>query len=164
MQNYSVDDTHRMFMKAAFTEAKKSFEEGGLPIGCVLVKDKETISSGHNKRVQDGNPIAHGEIDCLKNAGRQKNYRGTTLYTTLSPCEMCSGAILLFGIKNVVVGENKNFPGNIGYLREKGVEVIVMDDEDSFELMNGFIRENPDIWSEDIGGGNGRKEMDAQSI
>ena len=152
MQNYSVNDTHKTFMKAAFNEAKKGFEEGGVPIGCLLVKDNNPISFGHNKRVQDGNPIAHGEIDCLKNAGRQKSYLGITLYTTLSPCEMCSGAILLFGIKNVVVGENKNFLGNIGYLKEQGVEVIVMDDEDSFQLMNRFIREHPDIWSEDIGG------------
>lgn len=154
MGNSLVNEVHHKFMKAAIAEAKKSLDEGGLPIGCVLAEDNKLISSGHNKRMQDDNPIAHGEIDCLKNAGRRKDYSRITLYTTLSPCEMCSGAILLFGIKNVVVGDNKIFQGNIEYLRKRGVEITLMDDGDSFKLMDDYIHKHPDIWSEDIGGRN----------
>ncbi len=143
-------EEHRQFMRRAFAEAKAGFEEGGLPIGSILVEGFEVVGAGRNRRVQEGDPIAHGEMDCLRRAGRRRHYRTTTLYTTLSPCMMCAGAILQFGIPRVIVGEDRNFDGNIGFLAERGVEVALLQDPDCIELMARFIREQPEIWNEDI--------------
>lgn len=144
------------WMERAFLQAKASYDTGGLPIGSVLVRhlangEDELLGEGHNQRVQKGDPIAHGEMDCLRNAGRQKSYRGMTLYTTLSPCMMCSGTIAQFGIPRVVIGENRNFGGNEDFLRERGVEVILLDDPKCIELMARLIAEKPELWNEDIG-------------
>ncbi|OEJ68527.1 nucleoside deaminase [Magnetovibrio blakemorei] len=139
-------------MHLAYEQALKSYHEGGLPIGAVLV-DRAAgtlIAVGHNRRVQDGNPILHGEMVCLQNAGRRKTYKGLTLYTTLSPCMMCSGTIVQFGIEKVVVGEKRNFEGNIDFLRQKGVEVMLLDDPECTALMKKFIAEQPELWGEDI--------------
>jgi cytosine deaminase len=136
--------------KIAFEQAQKSLSEGGIPIGAVLMKDDMIIGKGHNQRVQKDNPILHGEMDCLQNAGRQRSYKGTTLYTTLSPCMMCSGTIIQFGIPKVVVGENVNFEGNIEFLQSRGVEVVLLNDVASIEMMKEFINKNPDLWNEDI--------------
>jgi creatinine deaminase len=142
---------HEKFMKAAYDQALKSYEEGGCPIGSVLVDDQGNIlGAGHNMRVQEGNPIKHGEMQALTDAGRQKSYLNTTLYTTLSPCMMCSGTIVQFKIPRVVVGENDNFGGNEDFLRERGVEVILMNDQDCKDLMKKFITEKPELWNEDI--------------
>ncbi|MGB0843904.1 MAG: nucleoside deaminase [Alphaproteobacteria bacterium] len=138
------------FLKLALTEAQEGFDEGGCPIGSVLAKGDELIAQGRNQRVQGGDPIAHGEMDCLRKAGRQKSYKGMTLYTSLSPCMMCTGTIIQFGIKRVVVGENANFGGNEDFLRSRGVEVIVVGDEDCIALMRRFIVEKPTLWAEDI--------------
>ncbi|MDH3596863.1 MAG: nucleoside deaminase [Rhodospirillales bacterium] len=138
------------FMKLAFEEALAGFEEGGVPVGSALVADGRVLARGRNKRVQEGDPIAHGEMDCLRAAGRRPHYRNTTLYTTLSPCMMCTGAILQFGIPRVVVGENRNFEGNIAFLSERGVEVVLMDDPACIDLMARFVRERPELWTEDI--------------
>jgi cytosine deaminase len=146
-------DEDRRFMRLAFEEAKAGFEEGGLPIGAVMVEDGEVVGAGHNRRVQEGDPIAHGEMDCLRRAGRRRHYKTVTLYTTLSPCMMCTGTILQFGIPRVVVGEDKNFEGNIGFLSERGVEVALLQDPDCIALMARFIRERPEIWYEDIAEG-----------
>ena len=134
----------------AYEEALAGFEEGGCPIGSVLAKGEQLIAQGRNQRVQLGDPIAHGEMDCLRKAGRQKSYRDMTLYTSLSPCMMCSGTIVQFDIKRVVVGENENFGGNEDFLRERGVEVIVVQDSDCIGLMKRFITERPELWAEDI--------------
>lgn len=139
-------------MEAAYRQAKKSYDEGGLPIGAVLVEDGEIVAAGHNRRVQDGDPTAHGEMSCLRAAGRRSRYDRTTLYTTLSPCMMCSGTVLQFGIPRVVVGEAVNFSGSPEFLRQHGVEVEIVDHEPSIELMARFIRERPDLWDEDIAG------------
>lgn len=144
--------THRRFIRAAFDQALKSYNEGGLPIGAVMVEDGAIIAAGHNRRVQDGDPIAHGEMDCFRKAGRRPRYDGITLYTTLSPCMMCSGTVLQFGIKSVVVGEDRNFRGNIDLLRDHGVDVVLLNDPDCLSLMERFIRERPDLWDEDIAG------------
>ncbi len=138
------------FMKAALDEAQAGFDEGGVPVGSVLVEAGRLVARGRNKRVQEGDPIAHGEMDCLRAAGRRPSYRGVTLYTTLSPCMMCTGAILQFDIPRVVVGENRNFEGNIPLLREHGVEVVLLDDPGCIALMERFIRERPELWNEDI--------------
>ena len=138
------------FYKFAMEQAAKSLSEGGIPIGAVMIKDNEIVGKGHNQRVQKDNPILHGEMDCLQNAGRQKNYKGTTLYTTLSPCMMCSGTIVQFKISRVVVGENINFDGNIDFLKSRGVEVVLLNDLPSIEMMKKFIEENPVLWNEDI--------------
>ena len=143
-------EEHRRLMRRAYAEAKAGFEEGGLPIGSILVEGGEVVGAGHNRRVQDGDPIAHGEMDCLRRAGRRRHYKNVTLYTTLSPCMMCSGAIIQFDIPRVVVGEDKNFAGNIGFLVERGVEVALLQDPDCIALMGRFIREHPEIWNEDI--------------
>lgn len=145
-------DIDKKFMKLAYRQALKSFGEGGVPVGAVLVErgSGEVLARGHNERVQEGNPIAHGEMVCLREAGRRRDYRGTTLYTTLAPCMMCSGAIVQFGIGRVVVGEDVNFEGNLSFLEECGVEVVLMDDEDCRELMERFIGERPELWFEDI--------------
>jgi cytosine/creatinine deaminase len=147
-----VDEAHYKFLRAALDEALKSYHEGGLPIGAAMVENGKIIASGHNRRVQDGDPIAHGEMDCLRKAGRRARYEGITLYTTLSPCMMCSGAILQFGIKEIVVGEDENFPGNIDFLRAHGVHVVLLNDPDCISLMRKFIQERPDLWDEDIAG------------
>ena len=140
------------FMRAAWAQAKKSYDEGGLPIGAVMVEAGRVIAAGHNRRVQDGDPTAHGEMDCLRRAGRRSRYAGVTLYTTLSPCMMCAGTILQFGIGRVVVGEDRSFPGNLEFLRSHGVEVRLLDDPACRELMARFIREKPELWDEDIAG------------
>jgi len=140
-------------MTAAITEAKKGLEEGGIPIGSVIVYENQILGSGHNKRIQQSSVVLHGEMDALENAGRQPAsvYKNCTLYTTLSPCPMCTGAILLYGIAKVIIGENKTFLGSEDLLRENGVEVIVTNSQECKDLMNKFILENPDLWNEDIG-------------
>ncbi len=145
--------TETDFMQQALAEAKRGYAEGGIPIGSVLVIDGKVVGRGHNRRVQDGNPILHGEMDALQNTGRLKaeDYQQATLYTTLSPCAMCSGAILLYKIPRVVIGENQTFVGEEQLLRERGVELVVLDDPDCRELMKRFIAEAPEIWNEDIG-------------
>jgi cytosine/creatinine deaminase len=138
------------FLRLAYDEALAGFEEGGCPIGSVLARGEALVSQGRNQRVQGGDPIAHGEMDALRKAGRQKTYRDTTLYTSLSPCMMCTGTIIQFGIPRVVVGENKTFGGNEDFLRSRGVEVIIADDSDCIALMTRFIEEKPELWAEDI--------------
>ena len=137
-------------MRAAIEQAEKSLSEGGVPVGAVLAEGGVPVAAGHNRRVQQGDPIAHGEMDCLRAAGRRASYRNTTLYTTLSPCMMCAGTILQFKIPRVVVGENSSFGGNEDFLRSRGVEVVVLDDERCKSLMRRFQAEHPDIWNEDI--------------
>jgi cytosine/creatinine deaminase len=145
-------DADRHFMRLALEQAQKSYEEGGLPIGAVMVEDGAVIAAGHNRRVQDGDPTAHGEMDCLRRAGRRARYDGVRMYTTLSPCMMCSGTILQFGIQRVIVGEDQNFPGNIDFLQAHGVAARVLQDRECIELMARFIRERPELWDEDIAG------------
>jgi len=141
------------FMKAAIEEARLGLSESGIPIGSVLVIDGEIVGRGHNRRVQRGSPTLHGEIDCLENAGRlpAADYRRATIYSTLSPCDMCSGAILLYEIPRVVVGENTTFQGPEEYVRSRGVDVQVLDDPECIALMRAFIAEHPELWNEDIG-------------
>ena len=134
----------------AITQASKSASEGGIPIGAVLVDDHGVVAVGYNRRVQDGNPIAHGEMDCLRNAGRRKDYRDVTLYTTLTPCMMCAGTIVQFKIPRVVIGENRTFRGNEEFLRAHGVEVTVLDEPRCVAIMQKFQSEHPDLWKEDI--------------
>jgi len=138
-------------MALAIAEAEAGFAEGGIPIGSVLAGPQGFIASGHNRRVQHGDPIAHGEMDCLKTAGRMRSYRGLTLYTTLSPCMMCTGTIIQFKIGRVVIGENRAFGGNEELLRSRGVEVIVLDDPGCVAMMERFQREYREVWAEDIG-------------
>jgi cytosine deaminase len=145
-----MNDDDKRLLLIAYNEAKLGFDEGGCPIGSVLARGAEVVSQGRNQRVQKGDPIAHGEMDALRKAGRQKTYRDTTLYTSLSPCMMCTGTILQFGIPRVVIGENKNFGGNEDFLISKGVEVILANDPDCIELMARFIEEKPELWAEDI--------------
>ncbi len=141
------------FMQAAIEEARLGLAEGGIPIGSVLVHRGRIIGRGHNRRVQKGSVILHGEMDALENAGRQPAavYRRSVLYTTLSPCAMCSGAILLYGIPEVVVGENRTFPGEEDLLRSRGVQVDVLQDAACVALMRDFIAGSPELWNEDIG-------------
>lgn len=141
------------FMQAAIEEAMKGLAEGGIPIGSVLVLDGRIVGRGHNRRVQQGSPVLHAEMDCLENAGRltAADYRRSTLYSTLSPCDMCSGAVLLYGIPKVVIGENRTFQGPEEYVRSRGVELVVIDSPECRELMERFIAEKPDLWNEDIG-------------
>ena len=141
------------FLQAAIDEAKKGAAEGGIPIGSVLVIDGEIIGRGHNRRVQQGSAIRHAEMDCLENAGRltAADYQRATLYSTLSPCDMCSGAALLYGIPHVVVGENRTFQGPEDYLRSRGVDLTIVDDPECRALMEHFIAEQPVLWQEDIG-------------
>ncbi len=146
----SLTDTDRRFLRIAYDEAKAGFDEGGCPIGSVIARGEAEVARGRNQRVQKGDPIAHGEMDALRKAGRQKTYRDTTLYTSLSPCMMCSGTIVQFGIPRVVIAENTTFGGNEDFLRERGVEVIVADDPDCIALMQRFITEKPELWAEDI--------------
>lgn len=140
------------FLGAAYEEAFEGYEQGGVPVGAVMVEDGKIIARGRNKRVQEGDPVMHGETDCLRTAGVRSDYSNVDLYTTLSPCMMCTGAIIHFGVKRVVVGEDVNFPGNVQFLRDNGVEVILMDDSECKVLMAKFIEERPDIWFEDIAG------------
>lgn len=142
-----------IFLRAAIEEAKRGSSEGGIPIGSVLVCDNEIIGRGHNQRVQKKSVIHHGEMNCLENAGRQKAgvYRRCTIYTTLSPCPMCAGAILLYRIPRVVVGENMTFKGAEDLLRNNGVNVEVIQDPECIEMMRAFIAANPELWNEDIG-------------
>jgi cytosine/creatinine deaminase len=138
------------FLRMAYEEALAGFNEGGCSIGSVLAEGERLIARGRNQRVQQGDPIAHGEMDCLRKAGRQKSYGRMTLFTSLSPCMMCTGTILQFGIPRVVIGEDRNFAGNADFLRQRGVEVIVADDPDCITLMARFIRKKPELWHEDI--------------
>ena len=141
------------FMEAAIEEARKGLREGGIPIGSVLAHQNKVIGRGHNRRHQNGSVVLHGEMDALENAGRlpARIYRECVIYTTLSPCSMCSGAILLYGIPKVVVGENKNFTGEEELLQSRGVEVHVLQDPTCIDLMAQFARSNPELWNEDIG-------------
>lgn len=142
-----------IFLKAAIDEAKRGLAEGGIPIGSVIVHNNRILGKGHNRRIQKGSVVLHGEMDALENAGRQlaSVYRECILYTTLSPCPMCTGAILLYGIPKVVIGENETFLGDESLLKERGVEVIVVDSRECKELMKQFIKDNPALWNEDIG-------------
>ena len=139
------------FLAAALAEARQGLAEGGIPIGSVLVKDGIVIGRGHNRRVQDSDPVTHAEIDCLRRAGRVGRYAGTVLYSTLMPCYLCSGAVVQFGIKKVFAGESKTFPGAPDFMRSHGVEVVDLDDPECAELMRRFIAEKPALWNEDIG-------------
>lgn len=143
---------HAPMLSAAIKEARASFANSGIPIGAVLVNSAGTIvGRGHNLRVQTGDPIAHGEMSCLRNAGRRRDYQSLTMYTTLAPCIMCTGALLLYKIPRVVVGESRTFPGELDLLRANGVEVNVLDAVECIELMREFIGTHPDVWNEDIG-------------
>jgi len=141
------------YLQAAIDEARIGLREGGIPIGSVLVIDQKIVGRGHNHRVQRGSVILHAEMDCLENAGRlpARDYQRATLYSTLSPCDMCSGTILLYGIPRVVVGENRTFQGPEAHVRGRGVELTVLDNSECYQLMQAFIAEHPDLWNEDIG-------------
>lgn len=141
------------FLKAAVEEAKKGLNEGGIPIGAVLVIDGAIVGRGHNRRVQNGSVVLHAEMDCLENAGRMSvnRYKKATLYSTLSPCSMCSGAALLYKIPRIVIGENRTFKGPEEYVRSQGVKVDVLDDPECYEMMQNFIKDFPQLWNEDIG-------------
>jgi creatinine deaminase len=149
----SRDGPHAPFLLAAIEEARRGRDEGGIPIGSVLVIDGRIVARGHNRRVQRASAILHAEMDCLENAGRLKaaDYRRSTLYSTLSPCDMCSGTALLYKIPRIVIGENRTFQGPEPYLRSRGVILEVLDDPECVALMEQFIRDRPDLWNEDIG-------------
>jgi cytosine/creatinine deaminase len=139
------------FMEAAIDEAKAGLKEGGIPIGSVLVRDKHIIGRGRNRRIQNNDPLAHAETECLKNAGRIGTYSNTILYTTLFPCYLCSGAIVQFGIERIIVGESRSFKGDIEFLKDHWVTVEDRDLDECIELMEEFMKKNPDLWKEDIG-------------
>jgi creatinine deaminase len=140
-------------MGLALEQARASLSQGGVPVGAVLASETgELLGAGHNERVQRGDPVAHGEIACLRNIGRRPSYADTVLYTTLSPCQMCSGAILLFQIPRVVVGEAATFEGDLGFLESRGVDVVLLNDPDCVAVMREFQQRYPQVWSEDIGG------------
>ena len=139
------------FMQAAIAEAKQGLNEGGIPIGSVIVRDGKIVGRGHNRRVQHNDPMAHAEIDCLQNAGRIGNYKDTTLYSTLMPCYLCAGAVVQFGIKKVIVGENKTFEGAEEFMKQHGVEIVNLQNEECIDMMEQFIEEKPELWNEDIG-------------
>lgn len=139
------------FMQAALDEARKGLAEGGIPIGSALVKGGKLVAQGHNKRVQEQNPILHGEMDCLNNAGRVGHYRDAVIYSTLMPCYMCAGTIVQFKIPKVIVGESRNFPGALEFMRSHGVEVVDLDLPECYEMMGDFIERHPELWNEDIG-------------
>jgi cytosine deaminase len=151
--NESATDRDRAFLAVAIEQARIGRSEGGVPIGGALVVDDKVLGAGHNRRIQQGSAIRHGETDALENAGRlpASAYRRATMYTTLSPCDMCTGAILLYGIPRVVLGENRTFMGAEDLLRARGVEVVDLDSDECFELMREFIAANPEVWNEDIG-------------
>jgi cytosine deaminase len=146
-------DQHQEFLQEAIKEAEQGLAEGGIPIGSVLVHQGNVIGRGHNRRVQQGSTVLHGEMDALENAGRlpAKIYQESVLYTTLSPCPMCSGAIMLYGIPTVVIGENQTFMGDEALLQSRGIEVIQMNNDRCVSLMETFIEQNPELWNEDIG-------------
>ncbi len=148
-----TQQTKETFLQAAIAEARKGLAEGGIPIGSVLVLDGEIVGRGHNRRVQNGSVILHAEMDAVENAGRltSSDYRKTVLYSTLSPCDMCSGMALLYRIPKVVIGENRTFRGPEDYVRTRGVTLEIADDPECVELMEEFIRSQPDLWNEDIG-------------
>ncbi|PCI71878.1 MAG: tRNA-specific adenosine deaminase [Gammaproteobacteria bacterium] len=141
------------FLKAAIDEAKIGMKNGGIPIGSVLVIDGEIVGRGHNQRIQKGSSVLHAEMDCFENSGRLKasDYRRATLYSTLSPCDMCSGAVLLYGIPKVIIGENKTFSGPEEYLKSRGVELEILNNSECVQIMESFISKNPELWNEDIG-------------
>ena len=141
------------FLQVAIEEAKLGLSEGGIPIGSVLVIDEKIVGRGHNRRVQNGSPILHAEMDCFENAGRlpASEYARATLYSTLSPCDMCSGTALLYKIPRIIVGENKTFRGPEEYVRSRGVDLQVINDQECIELMRQFISDSPELWNEDIG-------------
>jgi cytosine deaminase len=141
------------FMQAAIEEAKKGLEEGGIPIGSVLVIDSQIVGRGHNRRVQQGSAILHAEMDALENAGRLKarDYQRAVLYSTLSPCDMCSGTALLYKIPKIVIGENQTFQGPEDYVRSRGVELVILDNAECIQMMRDFIAARPELWNEDIG-------------
>jgi cytosine/creatinine deaminase len=146
-------DTDLSYIKLAVEQARIGLDEGGVPVGAALVVDGEVLGLGRNRRVQQGSVIRHGETDCLENVGRlpASTYHRSTLYTTLSPCQMCAGTILLYGIPRVVIGENRTFEASEAWLRSQGVEVVVLDLEECVDLMNQFIAVSPEVWNEDIG-------------
>src|SRR5689334_17941283 len=141
------------FMQAAIDAARKSGEEGGIPIGSALVRDGKLVAVGHNKRVQENDPMAHAEIDCLRGAGRIGSFRDTVLYSTLMPCYLCAGAVVQFGIPKVIVGESRTFSGAIDFMTQHGVQVIDLDLPECVEMMQQFIARSPELWNEDIGRG-----------
>lgn len=143
----NIDD----FMAQAIAEAKQGLSEGGIPIGSVLIKDGKILGRGHNKRVQDGDPVTHAEIDCLRNAGRIGSYQKTILYSTLMPCYLCAGAVVQFGIKKVIAGESETFPGAREFMESHGVEVLDLNLDECKQLMRDFIAQKPELWNEDIG-------------
>lgn len=147
MEQSTIDE----FMRAAITQARKSQSEGGIPIGSSLMRDGRLLAAGHNKRVQENDPVTHAEIDCLRNAGRIGSFRNTVLYSTLMPCYLCAGAVVQFGIKKVIVGESQTFPGAPDFMRSHGVEVIDLNLPECAEMMRKFIAEHPELWNEDIG-------------
>ncbi len=148
-----IKSTMDTFLRAAIEEARQGLSEGGIPIGSVLVIDGRIVGRGHNRRVQQGSAILHAEMDCIERAGRLQaaDYRRSTLYSTLSPCDMCSGTALLYGIPRIVVGENRTFQGPEGYVRSRGVELTIVDDPECVQLMREFIAARPELWNEDIG-------------
>ena len=145
-------DTDRQFMAEALAEARAGYDEGGVPVGAVLVRDGQVLARGRNRLQQEGNPVLHGETDCIRAYGRGGDFAGATLYTTLSPCAMCAGAIVLFGIPRVIVGENRNFAGEMAWLLDRGVEVGLIDDRELADFFARFMAERPDLWGEDIKG------------
>ena len=151
MTQLNLSEHDRAGYAAALEQARLGAAEGGVPIGSSILEHGAVIGSGHNRRVQKGDPTAHGEIDALRNTGRRTSYANTTLYSTLAPCALCSGAIIQFGIPRVVVGENSTFGGELEWLRGRGVEVLLLDDPEATGLMERFIAENPALWNEDIG-------------
>lgn len=140
-----------MFMAAAIGEARQGLDEGGIPIGSALVLNNKLVAVGHNRRVQDRDPVTHAEIDCLRNAGRIGSFRGATLYSTLMPCYLCAGAAVQFGIAKVVAGESRTFPGAPDFMRSHGIEVIDLDLDECADMMRSFIEAQPELWNEDIG-------------
>ncbi|SES67450.1 cytosine deaminase [Methanococcoides vulcani] len=139
------------FMQVAIDEARSGLKDGGIPIGSVLVRDDSIIGQGHNLRVQQGDPMAHAEISCLRDAGRIGHYRDSILYSTLMPCYLCAGAVVQFGIKKVIVGESRTFPGARAFMESHGVEVVDLDADECVSMMEDFITKNPKLWNEDIG-------------
>jgi creatinine deaminase len=139
------------FMQAAIAEARKGLSQGGIPIGSALARDGKLIAAGHNKRVQESDPVTHAEIDCLRRAGRIGNFKNTVLYSTLMPCYLCAGAVVQFGIKKVIVGENRTFAGAEELMKAHGIEVVNLDLPECYEMMRDFIAANPELWNEDIG-------------
>ena len=148
-----IKSTMDTFLRAAIEEARQGLSEGGIPIGSVLVIDRRIVGRGHNRRVQRGSAILHAEMDCIERAGRltAADYRRSTLYSTLSPCDMCSGTALLYGIPRIVIGENRTFQGPEDYVRSRGVELAIVDDPECVQLMREFIAARPELWNEDIG-------------